>query len=55
VTRVAISPADPDEPDARDLIAEVAAELTRVTGPLHGDELRAGRCLRSAQRVRDRA
>jgi hypothetical protein len=32
VTRVAISPADPDEPDARDLIAEVAAELTRVTG-----------------------
>lgn len=32
MTRVAISPADPDAPDARDLIAELAAELTRVTG-----------------------
>ena len=32
MTRVAISPADPDDPDARALIAELAAELTRVTG-----------------------
>ena len=32
MTRVRIDAADPAEPDARALIAELAAELTRVTG-----------------------
>jgi ribosomal protein S18 acetylase RimI-like enzyme len=32
VTRVAITPADPDDADARTLIAELGAELTRLTG-----------------------
>jgi len=32
VTPVVIEPADPDHPDARALIGELAVELTRVTG-----------------------